>query len=443
MTKSHFKFLIPSLLGVLLFMFPISQEGNITILVAIFSKNMQTALANVLPALLLLLTFISMVGGLIAYFVKPKKWLEHELFRTLFQVNASWLSLRVLAFLFSFMVFFETGFSQVYSMDTGGLVFHDLLPILFTIFLLAGLFLPLLLNFGLLEFVGALLIKVMRPVFNLPGRSAIDCITSWLGDGTIGVMLTSKQYESGFYTKREAAVIGTTFSLVSITFSLVVIQTVGLEHMFLPFYATVTIASLVAALIVPKLYPLNKKADVCIDGSARKNEEMIPKGTSAFQHGYQVALKRSHSESLVQNIVVDGAKNVVEMWIAVVPIVMAVGTLALLLATYTPLFEILGIPFLPILKLLQIPEAALASQTLAAGFADMLLPSILAAPIATDMTRFVIAAVSVSQLIYLSEVGALLLSSKIPVNFKDLILIFLERTLVTLPVIALIAHLLF
>lgn len=59
------------------------------------------------------------------------------------------------------------------------------------------------------------------------------------------------------------------------------------------------------------------------------------------------------------------------------------------------------------------------------------------------MTRFVIAAVSVSQLIYLSEVGALLLASKIPVNLKELFIIFIQRTLITLPVIALIAHLIF
>ena len=49
----------------------------------------------------------------------------------------------------------------------------------------------------------------------------------------------------------------------------------------------------------------------------------------------------------------------------------------------------------------------------------------------------------VSQLIYLSEVGALLLASKIPVNLKELFIIFIQRTLITLPVIALIAHLIF
>lgn len=59
------------------------------------------------------------------------------------------------------------------------------------------------------------------------------------------------------------------------------------------------------------------------------------------------------------------------------------------------------------------------------------------------MTRFIIASISVCQLIYLSEVGGLLLGSKIPVNLKDLIIIFLERTIVALPIIVLIANIIF
>ena len=55
----------------------------------------------------------------------------------------------------------------------------------------------------------------------------------------------------------------------------------------------------------------------------------------------------------------------------------------------------------------------------------MFLPAILAGGIESEMTRFIIASVSVTQLIYMSEVGGLLLGSKIPVNFKDLVIIFL------------------
>ena len=90
-----------------------------------------------------------------------------------------------------------------------------------------------------------MMVKVMRPLFKLPGRSSIDALTSWIGDGTIGVLLTSKQYEDGYYTKKEAAIIGTTFSVVSITFAIVIIEEVGLGSYFLPYYGTVILTGII------------------------------------------------------------------------------------------------------------------------------------------------------------------------------------------------------
>ena len=127
----------------------------------------------------------------------------------------------------------------------------------------------------------------------------------------------------------------------------------------------------------------------------------------------------------------------------VLPVVMALGTIALVIAEYTSVFSVLGQPFIPFLELLGVPYAVEASQTIVVGFADMFIPSIIAASIDSEMTRFVIAAMSVTQLIYMSEVGALLLGSKIPVNIFELFAIFILRTLITLPVIAGMAHLIF
>ena len=65
------------------------------------------------------------------------------------------------------------------------------------------------------------------------------------------------------------------------------------------------------------------------------------------------------------------------MWFVILPVVMSIGTIATIIANYTPVFEIIGKPFVPVLELLQIPEAHKASQTILIGFADMFLPSIL------------------------------------------------------------------
>ena len=123
---------------------------------------------------------------------------------------------------------------------------------------------------------------------------------------------------------------------------------------------------------------------------------------------------------------------------------MAFGTVALMLAEYTGVFTFLGKPFEPILSILGIPEAAEAAQMMVVGFADMFLPVILAEGVITSqITLFTIATVSVVQLIYMSEVGGLILGTKIPINFLDLVIIFLLRTLIALPIVAGVAHLLF
>ena len=439
--KDNLKFIIPSIVGILLFIIPIKHEGDVTIPIAILSGMLVDFLGEYLVYIITGTLVISAILSLIATLFKPKFIINNKLLNSLFSTTHLWLASRVVGGIFGILAAFQIGPEMIISLDTGSFVLHDLLTVLFSIFLFAGLFLPLLLNFGLLEFFGALLTKVMRPLFKLPGRSSIDCITSWLGDGTLGIMLTNKQYEDGFYTEREAATISTTFSAVSITFSLIVINTVGLGNMFVPFYLTVTFAGIFAAIIVPRIYPLSKKKDTYYNGETKKLDESIPEGYTALSWGYEQAIIKARKNSSISEFFIEGAKNVLEMWFGVLPVVMCMATIALIIATYTPVFKILGLPFVPILYLLQVPEALQASQTLVVGFADMLLPSVVASTtITSEMTRFIVAAVSVTQLIYMSEVGGVLLGSKIPVNIKELIIIFIERTLITLPVIVLIAN---
>lgn len=439
--KDNLKFIIPSIIGILLFMIPIKHEDDVTIPIAIFSGMFVDFLGKYLIYIIAGILTISATLSLITTLFKPKFITNNKLLNSLFSTTPLWLTARVLGGIFGVLATFQIGPEMIISADTGSFVLNDLLTVLFSIFLFAGLFLPLLLNFGLLEFFGALLTKVMRPVFKLPGRSSIDCITSWLGDGTLGIMLTNKQYEDGFYTEREAATISTTFSAVSITFSLVVINTVGLGNMFIPFYLTVTFAGIVAAIIIPRIYPLTKKKDTYYNGKTEKIDESIPKGYNSLSWGYEQAIIKARKNSSVKEFFADGGKNVLDMWIGVLPVVMCMATIALIIATYTPVFKILGLPFVPILHLLQVPEALAASQTLVVGFADMLLPSVVASTtITSEMTKFIVAAVSVTQLVYMSEVGGVLLGSKIPVNIKELIIIFIERTLITLPVIVIIAN---
>lgn len=454
-TKSSGKlkalFLIPSITGVILFMIPVKNAaGEWTVVCKIIADIIAGSIGSVLPLLCVLILTVSAVMCLIAL-GKPRFIMESDVLRECFACNKIWVVVRVLAAIFVWLTYLGidaegTGIiSYITGGGQGGFILYDLMTTLVIIFVIAALLLPLLLDFGLLEFVGALLTRVMRPVFKVPGRAAVDCITSWIGDGTLGVMLTSNQYEGGYYTAKEASIIATLFSAVSITFTLVVLDTVGMVNMFGIYYLIVCLVGIVCAIICPYLYPLRKKPETyLIPGKAAP--ETLPEGyKSNTEYGMALAMERVSQHTGVGEFFKSGAKNACSMWFAVLPSVMAIGTVALILANYTPIFDYLGMPFRPLLSLLGLGEdAAAVASTMIVGFTDMLTPAIIIAESgASEMAKFIVAVVSVTQVLYLSEVGGLILGSKIPINLWEMFVIFLERTIISLIIVCPIAHLLF
>jgi nucleoside recognition membrane protein YjiH len=68
--KSIFRFLIPSLIGVILFMIPVSIDGKITIPVAIFSNWLQGVLGAYIPAIMVGIIGFTCIMSTLVKFVK-------------------------------------------------------------------------------------------------------------------------------------------------------------------------------------------------------------------------------------------------------------------------------------------------------------------------------------------------------------------------------------
>lgn len=453
MTKKDKKlmagFLIPSLTGVLIFMIPIKYHGGWTIIVKIIADEISYAFASILPELCLGILTISAAGAIIGHLC-PGIMSKSELLKNTFMINWIWTIVRILGCIFAWMTYLKVGNQRLPDLagmisgaDQGQLAL-DLIVGLVIIFLIASFLLPLLLNFGLLEFVGALLTRFMKPLFKVPGRAAVDCITSWIGDGTLGVMLTCNQYEGGYYNAKEASIIATCFSAVSITFSLLILSEVGLTQYFGVFYLLICFVGLVCAVICPRIWPLrSKKPEYLVEGKAM-SDQFPPQFKNAREYGIDLALKKVESNEGVLEFFTHGAKNMLSMWFGVLPTVMCIGTVALMLANFTPIFQWLGIPFEPLLSLLKVPDADLAASTMVIGFTDMFTPAIIISGSgAADMTKFIVAVISITQVLFLDEVGGLILGSKLPVNLLELFVIFLERTVISILIVCPIAHLLF
>lgn len=125
---------------------------------------------------------------------------------------------------------------------------------------------------------------------------------SWLGSGTVGVLITYEEYERGFYNEREASVIATNFSVVSVAFCVVVASFIGMGHMFIQFYLTVVVAGLAAALIVPQPPPLSRKSEAYYEPVGRRIAEDAPIEGGALRHGVREAVARAERAPHVRTL---------------------------------------------------------------------------------------------------------------------------------------------
>ncbi|WP_243105420.1 YjiH family protein [Blautia sp. AM29-29] len=92
------------------------------------------------------------------------------------------------------------------------------------------------------------------------------------------------------------------------------------------------------------------------------------------------------------------------------------------------------------LNALGVPEAFAAAPATLVGFTDMFIPALLSVGLVSVKTKFVIGVLSLIQIIYLTEVGTIIIKSEIPLNFWKLLVIFLERTIIAIPLIVLFAN---
>jgi nucleoside recognition membrane protein YjiH len=438
--KDFLRFLIPSAFGVFIFLFPIRDGGTFNIPLGLVTDFFLTMLESALPVIVVLTMVLSTALTFVTKLFKPSFIMSKESWRDMFDVSPLWLTTRLLGTIFAIMTLYEFGWDVIKS-DVTGQTMLGLMSSLIVWFFVGSYLLPYLTNFGAMEFVGTLLRNVVRPLFTLPGRSAIDLLASWVGNVNVGVVVTREQYMRGFYTGREAATIATCFSAVSLPFCLVIAGMLELDYMFPVFYGTVCLAGVISAIIVPRIPPLSRIPDTYYTDT--QYSEKIPQGESKVKWGVLKAVERAKAAGTLRDQLKEGTNIFTGIALVLIPQAMGIGTLALIIAEFTPVFQYISAPMVPLLELFRIPEAQAAAPATLVGFIDMFIPAVLGSGIESELTRFVVGALSLVQIIYMTEMGTLLLISKIPLNLWRLALIFIERTIISLPVIVLIAHLLF
>jgi nucleoside recognition membrane protein YjiH len=431
--KATFRFLFYSFLGVCFFMLPLPSGGRVTVPFDMVVSWITTRASSVVAVYCLILIVAGAVGSAVAVGLhSPPRW------SIPFVTSRPLAVARVAAVPLALMYLFHLGPDVVLQESVGRLMWNTLAFSVGVIIPIGAALLVLLVRYGLLEFIGTLMQPIMRPLFRLPGRSSLDSITSWVGSYSVGLYLTRQLTHEGWYSRREAYTIATCFSTVSIGFAAVVAQTLDLLHLFPLIFLCYFLAIYSLTALLARTWPITA---VSTEYLGDPNPEPAPAAgarqllCSAWNRAVQQAQVSSGVARALRTGLLDGLL----LASTILGSILTVGTVALLVARETPLFLWLGKPLVPLLSLLGLPDAELISSAVLVGITEMYIPSLLAQD-ATTPARFFIAVLSISQLIFFSSVGPMIIDMfrEVPIRGRELVALFLIRTAILIPVLALV-----
>lgn len=311
-------------------------------------------------------------------------------------------------------------------------------------------FIPFLTDYGCIDFFGVILEPLMRPLFKTPGKSAVDACASFVGSTTMGIIITSRMYKGNIYTAKEASIVATCFSAVSVGYALLVMQTAGIGEYFITTYFVLFFLAFVLAAIISRIPPISRKPDIFANGKPQTDEDRkeasLKFGPSMLKAGLNRAAVRAHTSGSMPKRIVASVIDSFPVLPKVITLLCSIGILGMIVAKYTPVFDIIGYAFLPLTKILGVPDAQVAAAAIPTGITEMFIPVLTIADKVAQLhvkTRFFVTVVSMVQIIFLAESVVVIMNTGLPVKFKELMIVFLERTIIAMPFAALFMHILF
>lgn len=439
--RNLFVFLIGSTLGIFAFFVPINGKTPFQILY-------ETLIINPLGDKVRIAVFLIAIYNCFALIYGNKFARKGSFFYERYG-NASkfkW-TIYFVALVFVIMALTEMGIPFVYHEATVNYMIREIFPFTIGCLVIGGLVLPLLTKYGLLDFIGTLLEPIMRPVLKLPGKAAIDTIASIVGAAVVGIFLTTELYHDNQYTDKEALSIASGFSLNSVGYCAFLVSYVGLSAYFNTMFLTYIIIAYIIGAIIIRIPPISKHSNMYENGvmqtdEMRKENSKFTKNN--FKIGFNRAITKADESDSVPKDLVNGLFNGLMVSVDIIPMMAVIGGISLAIYNFTPIIQILSKPFAPIISILGVQEASLAAEAIFLGGIELFMPSlVVTAGTTVESVRYFVVMVSMLQVLYITETMLPLITFGLPVKFWELVVIWLERTLISLPLVALAMHLFF
>ena len=427
---TYAKFIGFSLFGILFFFTPITFRETNSIPLDHLITFINSALPQSGPLFALC---IVVIGGLLPWFDKT-----YQKGRVAFIVSI----FRTLGVPIALMAYFHIGPEWLLDPDLLPFVWEKIVVAVTVIVAMGSLFLTFIIAFGLLEFVGMIMKPILRPLYKVPGKAAVDAVASFVGSFSVAIYLTNKLYNANIYTNKEASIIITGFSTVSATFMIIVAKTAGFMDIWNSYFFSTLIITFTVTAIVVRLWPITRIDDSYLDGE-EKQEVVIP--GNLFVNAVQAGLKAASETQAFHKSLWENLRGGIVMCFTLSPCIASIALIAFILVQKTSVFDIFGLVFAPftyLLSLIGLPEHLMVSKACAMVLGEMFVPNVVVASLPAA-SKYVVAVVSVSAILFFGGSIPCVLATNIKIKIWEIIVIWFERTVLSILLAGIVAVIVF
>jgi len=410
------KMIVYSLVGIIIFFIPININNELKTILYHISNKIQMSYSNLLEFCIIIFTLLMTLKD-----YKKKS------------TNKIIIFLKFLSVLILVDLFYNETYLFIQNENTI-LILKSIIFNLITLLPLCSIFIPFILEYGLLEIVESYFHPITKKLFKISGKSFLNLLIFLFTDCFCGYYMANLLYNKGKLRLNELYIVISNFSIMSLPMMIYTYDELNLKKY--SFFIVIFIIMIISNIILCRLYPLNKiKKSYAVKSEYKETIHKKDK----FRSGVNKYLNNKNKKKLYLNIL-DNLETSISTSIKVISNIVIIFFLLEILLNNKMVIYSLSKIFYPVINLINLNNVDILSESIIRIFYNNIMTIEWATFTIDYNTRFLIGVLLALGGISLTSNIVYLISSSLKIDIKNFILIYFEKIVIILLVYSFIYY---
>lgn len=407
-----FQLILYSSIGIFIFFIPIKLDGQVKTMLYHITYKVQLNLESFLVICTIVYITLNTTKEL---FIKKSK----------LGLKKVYSYFRLFSVLIIISIFYGNNNNLLLSQSASFIVKEVILNLI-TLLPICAIFMPFIMEYGLLDIIEAYCGKFMKKTYKLSGKSILNIMIYLFTDCFCGYFMTNKLYKEGKLRQSEVCYIVLNFSISSLLIINYVCEELNLKNYNILFLSIVIL--FIGNIILCRIYPLNKK-------SKRYYVKTEYKETVYKNDKIKTVIKNNIEKKNNGSIFLYIRKNLVEvldLLVILIPNIILIIYFADFIINSEFITYILKDIFYPISKLLKIKDYNQLNSFIINIFCNDIIGIDLVYNNINQVTKTLMGIIVATKGTSLSTSIIYSLSCGMPIDKKDFIICYFEKIVITI-----------